>query len=84
MSGRPGSSSRWIWPRLFGRPISGKLGLMLRPPRSNTRKMSPGGITCQAGSGARKGNVPRAFSAGDRAPGPPAPGEKTSAGWLAA
>ncbi len=46
----------------LGRPISGNCVLMLRPPRSNTRKTSPGGITLQRGSGYIFASAPRARS----------------------
>ena len=42
MSGRPGSSSFCNSPLLSGSPISGNCVLISRPPRSNTRKISPG------------------------------------------
>ena len=35
----------------FGRPISGNWLAITRPPRSNTRKTSPGGTRFPAGSG---------------------------------
>ncbi len=57
-SGRPGSSSRWIWPMTFGSPVSGNRFRMLRPPRSKTRKMSAGRTVSHAGSGASCGSTP--------------------------
>ena len=51
MSGRPGSSSFCSVLEMFGSPISGNCDEITRPPRSNTRKMSAGGIVSQAGSG---------------------------------
>ena len=58
MSGRPGSSSFWMAPVLFGNPISGNWLNITRPPRSKTRKMSPTGIVSHAGSGNSFARIP--------------------------
>jgi len=57
-SGRPGSSSLCKAPELFGSPTSGNWLEMTRPPRSNTRKTSDGGIVSQAGSDVSDGRMP--------------------------
>ncbi len=58
MSGRPGSSNFCSEPLLLGRPISGNWLEMTRPPRSNTRKMSPGIVVSHAGSGYSLSRMP--------------------------
>src|SRR3954447_12343416 len=58
ISGRPGSSRRWISPDSWGKPISGKIVPMLRPPRSNTRNRSAGGVVSHDGIGAIVGSTP--------------------------
>ena len=60
MSGRPGSSSFCSAPLTLGNPISANCVLLMRPPRSNTRKMSPGGTVSQAGKGAKLSKMPMA------------------------
>jgi hypothetical protein len=76
MSGRPGSSSSCRRPLLLGRPISGNSEPMVRPPRSNTRKLSPGEVTSQAGSGSSCSRMPRR-----RIGSVTGSGERSSAGW---
>ena len=52
---------------------------MVRPPRSKTRKMSDGGITCQVGSGIKAVSAPRSFWSSVMVPGGE-PGDSTFAG----
>ena len=61
ISGLPGSSNRWSCPTELGSPISGNRFTMFLPPRSNTRKISPGGVASQAGRGANCSKTPAAF-----------------------
>jgi hypothetical protein len=58
MSGRPGSSSFCSAPELFGNPISGNWLDTTRPPRSNTRNTSAGGIVSHDGNAVSDGRIP--------------------------